>query len=152
MCGRFTITPFAPVLEDRFKALFTYKDFKPRYNVAPSQVLPIILNSDPKHIIPALWGYIPSWVKDPEPHGIINARDDSLTTKPIFRSAFQGRRCLVLADGFFEWQPVTKAKKVPYWITLKTQEPFAFAGIWSQVHSPLHGDFVSFGIVTTTPN
>src|SRR6185369_12657555 len=64
MCGRFTITAFAPVLEERFKALFSYQDFKPRYNAAPSQVLPVILNDDPKHIVPAFWGYIPPWDKD----------------------------------------------------------------------------------------
>jgi putative SOS response-associated peptidase YedK len=153
MCGRYTITALAPVLEERFKALFSYQGFKPRFNAAPSQVLPVILNEDPTHIVPALWGYIPPWEKDPdEATGSINARAETAMSKPYFRSSFIQRRCLILADGFFEWKSITRQKKVPYWISLKNQAPIAFAGLWSKVHHRLHGDFISFAILTTEPN
>ena len=116
-------------------------------------MLPVILNEDPKHIVPALWGYVPPWEKDPDDaYKSINARAETAMSKPYFRSAFQQRRCLILADGFFEWQAQSKMKKTPWWISLKTREPFAFAGFWSKVHHRLHGDFLTFAILTTEPN
>src|SRR2546426_239300 len=124
MCGRYSLTTFADVLEERFGARLEFPKYQPRYNAAPSQMLPVILNTDPKRIVPAFWGFIPSWYKDPEPsHGVINARAETLSQKAFFRSSFEKRRCLVLADGFFEWQAITKRNKIPHWISLKRQKP-----------------------------
>ena|SRR2546425_12640774 len=153
MCGRYSLTTFADVLEERFGARLEFPKYQPRYNAAPSQMLPVILNTDPKRIVPAFWGFIPSWYKDPEPsHGVINARAETLSQKAFFRSSFEKRRCLVLADGFFEWQAVTRRNKIPHWITLKNKGPFAFAGIWSLIKVPTVGELATFAIVTCEPN
>ena len=153
MCGRYTITTDVDKLAARFKAHLPYKQMPPRFNVAPGQMVPVILNDTPHEITLARWGLLPTWAIG-KSFGIrpqINARAETVANKSMFRDAFHKRRCLVLADGFYAWKTEGE-RKVPYRFTLKTGEPFAFAGIWEQ---PLHagGDGVpTFTIITTTPN
>lgn len=145
MCGAFSILhPFRD-LSGRFNAGYNEISFPPRYNARPSQKLPVILNTDPKEIILATWGYMPPWSTS---QGIINARKESLDTKPMYFDAIEHRRCLILADGFYEWAKMNK-KKVPFRFTLKNEEPFAFAGIWSQDKNT---SLATFAIITTEPN
>ena len=126
--------------------------FAPRYDAAPTQSLPVILDEDPHHIAMLRWGLIPSWAKSPDVgYKMINARAETLAEKPSFRSAFKSRRCLVLADGFYEW-PKTGAEKTPLRITLASGLPFAFAGLWDCWQSPADESVRTFTIITTTPN
>jgi putative SOS response-associated peptidase YedK len=97
---------------------------RPRFNVAPTQPIAVIR---PGELVALRWGLVPSWSKDCK--GFINARAETAAEKPTFRSAFKKRRCLIPADGFYEWQR-TKAGKRPYFIRLRDGEPFAFAGLW----------------------
>ena len=152
MCGRFTLTTKAEALEQRFHAQLEMELYRPTYNAAPSQGLSVILNDDPGSIVRAGWGFVPQWAdRGSGVKALINARGESVADKPFFRSAFKQHRCLVLADGFYEWRRATKGK-VPYRIALKSKEPFAFAGIWSRVHD-VEGKLRStFAIITTAAN
>ncbi len=152
MCGRYTNTVPRPVLEKRFEAIFA-ADAAPTYNAAPSQQLPVILNTAPDQIQLLQWGLVPGWVKDlkaaPKP---INARAETLADKPSFRALLQRRRCLVPADSFYEWQ-ATAAGKVPHRILLQSEEPFAFAGLWDEWLDRQTGELrPTFTIITTEPN
>lgn len=142
MCGRVSITYDEYKLQERFHAKFV-GSFKPCFNAAPSQNLPVILNTDPEHIRLVRWGLRPSWFKGKD--GLINIRAETLEEKKTFKKNLDGMRCLVLADGFYEWKHVG-SKKIPYRFTLKNKEPFAFAGLWDS-----HGE-EEFAIITTTPN
>jgi putative SOS response-associated peptidase YedK len=134
MCGRYTLFTKAEALEERFHALFPPEVYEARYNAAPSQEQLTILNENPHEIARASWGFVPVWAdRRPDVRSVINARAESVATKSFFREAFKSKRCLVLADGFYEWKK-TSGKKLPHRIALKTEEPFAFAGIWSTVH------------------
>ncbi|SNC77262.1 Putative SOS response-associated peptidase YedK [Hymenobacter gelipurpurascens] len=153
MCGRYTLTPAPGILEDRFDAAFAASLPGPTYNAAPSQSLPVILNTEPGRIQLMRWGLVPGWVKDlkaaPKP---INARAETLTEKPSFRTLLQRRRALVLADSFYEWQASTHGK-TPYRILLKDQQPFAFAGLWDEWVDRQTGEVLpTFTIITTEPN
>jgi putative SOS response-associated peptidase YedK len=153
MCGRYTLSPKAAVLEDRFNAQITDGGYKPTYNAAPSQALSVILNNDPESIMRADWGFVPHWAEGREGvKAVINARAEGVADKPFFRSAFKDKRCLVLADGFYEWRRSQTEGKVPYRIALRSNEPFAFAGLWSQVHDAEGKLHSTFCIITTTPN
>ncbi|MFC1774753.1 SOS response-associated peptidase [Nanoarchaeota archaeon] len=150
MCGRYAIAVTKDVLEKTFKAKMK-GSFKPRYNAAPTQMLPIILNENPKEIIKAKWGLIPSWAKDEKiGNKLINARSETVVEKPAFKSSFNKRRCLVLTTGFFEWKKI-KSEKQPYYITVKDSEPFAMAGIWSKWKDKSK-TIRSFTILTGKPN
>ncbi|TGE26438.1 SOS response-associated peptidase [Hymenobacter metallicola] len=156
MCGRYTFTTPAPVIEERFDASFL-EPVPPTYNAAPSQQLPIITNTEPGRIQLFQWGLLPGWVKDvkaaPKP---INARAETLPEKPSFRQLLQRRRCLVLADSFYEWQqtaPTVKGPKTPHRILLRNEQPFAFAGLWDEWVDRSSGEVVpTFTIITTEPN
>ena len=129
MCGRFTMATNPEALEERFHAHLSTEIAAPTYNAAPSQAQLTILNDHPDAIVRAAWGFVPEWADGrPDVKPIINARAETVATKPFFRDAFKKKRCLVLADGFYEWKRAGKSK-VPYRIALKTEEPFAFAGI-----------------------
>ena len=129
MCGRYSLNIDYERLARRFKAEPSSKSFSGSYNISPTVAVPVILNTDPKHIELAHWGIIPVWDKTGK-KTIINARKDSLE-KPTFKKSFYERRCLVLADGFYEWMNVPGQKiKRPFRFLLKSEEPFAFAGIW----------------------
>jgi len=152
MCGRFTLTTDLDRLEERFAFRAAHLSYTPRYNIAPSQPVLTLIDAQEHRAGFLRWGLIPSWAKDP---GIgdrmINARAETVAEKPSFRRALQKRRCLVLADGFYEWRKEGK-KKTPLLITLKSREPFAFAGLWETWKSPTGEAIHSCTIITTTPN
>ena len=151
LCGRYTVSIDPRVLIARFNAELT-EPIHPQYNAAPSQNLPVISNTAPDKIHLSRWGYIPSWAKSID-HGysLINARAETISKSRIYRSAFQKRRCLVLSDGFYEWGKIA-GRKTPYRITLLTEEPFAFAGIWSIWNVQKDTQVHSFSIITTDAN
>ena len=151
MCGRYTIHTDAAALEARFQAYVPPGLLAPSYNAAPTQGLPTILNANPYLITVSVWGFRPEWSDWRDVTPVINARSETVASKPYFRQAFQTKRCLVLADGFYEWQRTGKGK-VPYWIALKTGEPFAFAGIWSMGQDGQRRPWSSFAIITTDAN
>jgi putative SOS response-associated peptidase YedK len=151
MCGRYTIVTDAAALEARFHAYVPPSLLAPSYNAAPAQGLPTILNANPYVITVSAWGFRPEWADWRDVTPVINARAETVATKPFFRQAFRTKRCLVLADGFYEWQRTGKGKR-PYRITLKTGEPFAFAGIWSLGHDGQRRPWSTFAIITTEAN
>ena len=130
MCGRYTLkTPIAE-LQAQFGLLAGPATLPPRYNIAPSQSVAIVANDAPTSLQFARWGLIPSWAKDAKiGYKMINARGETLTQKPSSRGLIKKKRCLVLADGFYEWQPGPSGK-TPMYIFLKSEKPFAFAGLW----------------------
>jgi len=139
-------------LEQRFHATLPREALTPTYNAAPSQALPVICDIHPQKITRSGWGFVPEWADGRAGvKPLINARADTVATKPTFRQAFRSKRCLVLADGFYEWKRAGKSK-VPHWIALKSKEPFAFAGIWSTVHDPSGRPYTTFAILTTEAN
>ncbi len=152
MCGRYTITS-AP---EAYRALFRYPEqpnFPPRYNIAPTQPIPIVrLEQGERHFALVRWGLVPSWVKDPSGFSLlINARGESAAEKPAFRNAMKRWRCLIPADGFYEWRPAG-ARKQPYYIRAKSGTPLAFAGLWETWEGP-NGEAVdSAAIITTRAN
>jgi putative SOS response-associated peptidase YedK len=152
MCGRYTVISPAPKLAARFGAAEPASP-APNYNAAPSQALPIITNAAPQQIQLVPWGLVPSWSRDPA-HGPkpINARAETLGEKPSFRQLLARRRCLVLADSFYEWQ-ATERGKIPHRILLQKEEPFAFAGLWDEWVDKASGEVhPTFTIITTEPN
>lgn len=125
LCGRFSIAISPAALKKRFNAELD-KPLQPRYNAAPGQNLPVILNRSPNKIQLCRWGFIPHWAKDASmDYRLINARAETIIENRIFRSAFRKQRCLVLADGFYEWQK-TPLRKIPHRIVLQDESPFAF--------------------------
>lgn len=152
MCGRYMLTS-AP---EALRALFRYEEqpnFPPRYNIAPTQPIPIVRMVDGKRQFALVrWGLLPSWVKDPKGFTLlINARGETACEKPAFRAAMKRRRCLIPADGFYEWKSVG-SRKQPYFIRAKSGEPFAFAGLWETWTGPNGEELETAAIVTTTAN
>ena len=153
MCGRYVITsPPAAI-----RALFGYPEqpnFPPRYNVAPTQPIPIVrLTEGKRQFVLMRWGLIPAWVKDPKAFSLlINARAESVVDKPAFRAAMRRRRCLIPADGFYEWKEIG-GRKQPYFVRLrKTGAPFAFAGLWETWTGSNGEELDTAAIVTTNAN
>ena len=128
-------------------------DISPRFNVAPTQAVPVIINDAGRNkLITARWGLIPSWAKDPAIGvKLINARAETVDEKPAFRNSFNHRRCLIPADGFYEWQKVAGGKQ-PYRITLAAGSLFAFAGLWEQWRDPSGDPVFSCTIITCAAN
>lgn len=126
--------------------------FSPNFNAAPTQLLPVITNDNSKHVQLFRWGLVPFWAKDISIGSrMINARAETVSEKPSFRASFKSKRCLVPADGFYEWQKSSSGTKTPYRIVMKSNKPFAFAGLWdSWKHD--NDEIHSFTILTTTPN
>jgi putative SOS response-associated peptidase YedK len=134
MCGRYTLRVPLTVLAGQFEFDFlTESDLGPRYNIAPTQDVAAIRMSEsggPRHLALFHWGLIPSWAKDTKiASGTINARSDTVATKPAFRAAFKRRRCLILADGYYEWLRSGK-NKLPHLYEIAGGQPFAIAGLW----------------------
>ncbi len=154
MCGRFTLTVDTAQLQNAFPWADVGEGIQPRYNIAPSQPIAVIPNDGKNKLEYFVWGLVPSWAKDPEiGNRLINARAESLAEKPSFRSAYRRRRCLVLSNGFYEWQAEPGRKtKIPMYIHLKSGKPFAFAGLWESWNSPDGSNILSATIITTTPN
>jgi len=154
MCGRFTITATPDQLQKAFPGIAVPAQMAPRFNIAPSQPIAVVPNDGRKAVDFFVWGLIPSWAKDPAVGSkLINARAETLAEKPSFRTAYKRRRCLILADGFFEWKKITDQRgKTPHYITLKDHRPFAMAGLWEQWFSPDGSEIKSATIITTEPN
>ena len=154
MCGRFTLTVDPADLQDSFTDYNFPTKFAPRFNIAPTQPVLTIPNDGRQKADFFIWGLIPTWAKDPSiGNRLINARGETLAEKPSFRGSFKHKRCLILADGFYEWkkQPGTKTK-IPHFIHMKDRQPFAFAGLWDEWNSPDGSQIRSCTIVTTEPN
>jgi putative SOS response-associated peptidase YedK len=152
MCGRYRLIgyeSYGELNDVRISPRFTPSV---RYNVAPTQRVAVVLDESPNEFSEVRWGLIPSWAKDAKiASSLINARCETVATKPAFRSAFKRRRCLVPADGFYEWQKVGIGKQ-PYSIQLKNGEPFAFAGLWESWANTEGAEVRTCSIITTTPN
>jgi putative SOS response-associated peptidase YedK len=154
VCGRYSLT--TPV--EALRQLFAFEgspNLRPRFNVAPSQSVPIVRRREGeagREIVQVRWGLVPGWAKDLSISSkLINARGETVAEKPSFRAAFRSRRCLIPADGFYEWQRQDGAKQ-PYRIAREDGGPFAFAGLWER-WSPPGGDTVeSCTIITTAAN
>lgn len=130
MCGRFTMAIDAQHLQMTLDLGEMPEPWEKRYNIAPSQYIPTVPFADMRHVVYMRWGLVPFWAQDPAiGNRMINARAETVAEKPSFRASFKNKRCLILADGFYEWQKGAKGL-VPYYFTLKTREPFAFAGLW----------------------
>jgi putative SOS response-associated peptidase YedK len=154
MCGRFTITLDPADLQQELDLSNMPSEWRPRYNVAPTQEIPIVNDAQDRNVKMMHWGLIPFWAKE-KSIGVrmINARSETLSEKPAFRQAFIHRRCLVLADGFYEWQRKDPtAPKVPMYFQLKDSKPFAFAGLWENWHETPEKDLLSCTIITCSPN
>ncbi len=154
MCGRFTLTADPATLQSAFPFVTVPTEITPRYNIAPTQPVAVIPNDGRNAVDFFVWGLIPFWAKDPSiGNRMINARAETLAEKPSFKNAFRRRRCLVLADGFYEWQKQPGSKiKIPYYIRLESGEPIAFAGLWEYWNSPDGSEIKSCTIITTEPN
>lgn len=168
MCGRYALYIYLPIVADFFRVRGKVPDVPPRYNIAPSQDIVIVRQTGGaagRELALARWGFVPAWSKDPSHLGAagiappINARSETVDSKPAFRDAFRHRRCLVPADGFYEWKAAPasgrgRGGKRPYFVTVGSK-PFAMAGLWEH-WSPRGGDghepFDSCVILTTTPN
>ncbi len=153
MCGRFTATFSFREIKVRW-SLQGDLSFGPRYNIAPSQEVPVILQNDENNESKLMkWGLVPSWAQD---HTIgnrmINARAETLLEKPSFKRLVGTKRCVIPADGFYEWRREGK-RKVPVWVGLKKREPFVFAGLWDFWRDRESGrELYTFTIITCEPN
>ena len=155
MCGRYRPSRRKQIIEEHFDSVSGEEDWSPRYNVAPTQPIPAI-RQHPKEPIRQLslmrWGLIPSWAKDSSvAASMINARSETASTKPAFRDALKSRRCLIPADGFYEWMRTGKAKQ-PYCFEVGEGELFSFAGIWDRCRDPSGSWVKTCSILPTTPN
>ncbi|MBD2346547.1 SOS response-associated peptidase [Anabaena subtropica] len=154
MCGRFTLTQSAEALAEFFHVQ-QLLDLEAQYNIAPTQTVVTLLHNpenNKRELRKLHWGLIPSWAKDRAiASKLINARAETVAEKPSFRSAFKQRRCLVVADGFYEWQK-QKSKKQPFYFRLQDGQPFGFAGLWEKWKAPGSEEITSCTIVTTVAN
>lgn len=154
MCGRFTLTDPGADLAVQF-SLAHVPDLPPRYNIAPTQPVAVVRlapEGTTRELALLHWGLIPFWAKDPGIGArLINARAETVTDKPAFRHAFRRRRCLVVADGFYEWQKQTGGKQ-PFYIRLREGRLFAFAGLWELWQGPDSAVIESCTLLTTEPN
>lgn len=156
MCGRYTLKTDK---ESLLRALDLPPDaapgpLPPRYNIAPSQLVPVVLDDGGVRMALYQWGLVPDWAKDPRiGNRLINARRESVAEKPSFRDSFLRRRCLVVADGFYEWHEVEKGKpKTPHYIRRKDGKPFTFAGLWARWRRRSGEDLLTCTIITTDAN
>lgn len=157
MCGRFTLFHSIPDIARKFQVevpASMQDTVQARYNVAPTQDIVTITNDHPDQLALVRWGLIPSWAKE-ESIGsrMINARAETLAEKPSFKRLLHGRRCLIVADGFYEWMQESGSKlKTPMFINFKDNEPFAFAGLWDSWKRPDGTQLRTCTIITTEPN
>ncbi|MDD3977880.1 MAG: SOS response-associated peptidase [Methanomicrobium sp.] len=153
MCGRFVRISPIQVIKKRFRVKHVLPpSVPPSYNVAPNQVVIIITDLGQRNIVPSRWGFLPSWAKNMSiGNKMINARAETVTEKPAFRYAFKKQRCLIVADGFYEWEN-RNYKKYPVYIKLKHGEPFGFAGLYNLWESPDRSMICTCTIITTVSN
>jgi putative SOS response-associated peptidase YedK len=155
MCGRYRLSRRKQIVEEYFDCGSDEPDWSPRYNIAPAQPVPVI-RENPKEPARELslmrWGLIPSWAQDSSVAAqMINARSETAATKPAFRGALKFRRCLIPADGFYEWLRTGKSKQ-PYCFEVNDGQLFAFAGLWDRWRDPSGNWMKTCSILTTTPN
>ena len=157
MCGRYAITLPPKAMRDLFGYL-DEPDFPPRYNIAPSQPVPLVIRENDgegrprRRFLLVRWGLVPSWAKEMPQSLLINARSETIAEKPSFRGAFRHHRALMPADGFYEWQAVGKGPKQPFYIRRKDGKPFAMAAIWDTWMHAGGSELDSCAIVTTQAN
>jgi putative SOS response-associated peptidase YedK len=152
MCGRYSMTTAPEALRHLFRFV-EQPHYPPRYNIAPSQPIAVVLLAEGgRHFALMRWGLLPSWVKDPADISLLfNARGETAAEKPAFRAAMKRRRCLIPADGFYEWQREGTRKR-PFFIRQRSREPFAFAGLWETWAGPNGEELDTAAIVTTDAN
>jgi putative SOS response-associated peptidase YedK len=151
MCGRYSLVSTENIAT-RFSVTQEQGTFLPRYNAAPQQTMPVIIDGSQPRLMEMRWGLIPAWSKEPRvAFSTINARAETVTTSPTFRKAFKSQRCLVPATGFYEWQKTGKGKQ-PYCFQLHGGELFAFAGLYDIWRDDDENELYSFTIITTDPN
>lgn len=152
MCGRYTIIAKAEEIEKRFNVEVP-ESYVPRFNAAPSQILPVITNIQPGGLSFFKWGMVPSWAKEASIGAkMINARSETLTEKASFKQAFKSRRCLVISDGYYEWKRNSAKSKIPFRIHLDSKEIFAYAGLWDAYKNDDDSILHTFTIITTDSN
>ncbi len=155
MCGRFTLTIDPGDLQQELDLGPIAGELYKRFNIAPTQPVAVVTDAEKRLVELFHWGLVPFWAKDPSIGSrMINARGESLAEKPSFRKAFESRRCLILADGFYEWsKPVDKGeRKTPYYFQLATGKPFTFAGLWETWRDPQGQTLRSCTIITCQAN
>jgi putative SOS response-associated peptidase YedK len=146
MCGRFALYSSAEAIARYAKALQKISDWEPNYNVAPGSMIPVITQAEEKVLVTKRWGLVPFWAKDDKfAAKLINARCESVAEKPSFRAAFQQRRCLLVANGYYEWD---KNAKQPYYFFLPDSELFFLAGIWESWQAPDGKNLQTCSIIT----
>ena len=152
MCGRYAITTAPEAIRNLFRYI-ERPNFPPRFNIAPTQPIPVVrLNDGRRQFVLMRWGLLPSWARDPGSFAVLfNARGESVRDKPAFRNAIKRRRCLVPADGFYEWK-AEGAGKQPYYIRPISGAPLAFAGLWETWTGPNGEELDTVAIVTTEAN
>jgi putative SOS response-associated peptidase YedK len=153
MCGRFVLISDLKNIRNNFNIRNISCQYQPSWNIAPNQLIPAIINHNGENqLVCFRWGLIPSWSKDPSIAGkLINARAETVDKKPSFRDAFKKRRCLIVADGFYEWKKEGKRKE-PLYYYLKSGRPFGFAGLYETWISPDKKEINTCVIITTGAN
>jgi putative SOS response-associated peptidase YedK len=152
MCGRFIRSQSIPRIAQEFGVAEISCDLGPSYNIAPTQKVAVVITDGVKKLVPVRWGLVPSWAKEISIGSkMINARAETITEKASYRNAFKRRRCLVVADGFYEWQHVGDSKR-PVYIRLKSGKPFGFAGLYEVWKSPEGDAITTCTIITTEAN
>ncbi len=153
MCGRFALVTDLTKIAEQFDVGKTSSAFRPNWNITPGQYIPAVIHRDGQNILEYfLWGLIPFWAKDPAiGQKLINARAETIGDKPSFRTALEKRRCLIIADVFYEWKHEGK-KKTPLYFYLKSGEPFGLAGLYETWMSPDKKQINTCTIITTDAN
>lgn len=153
MCGRFVLVTDLKDIQKNFNVQEVFCQYQPSWNIAPSQLIPAIIYHEGKNLLVCFrWGLIPSWAKDPSiAEKMFNARAETVDQKPSFRDAFKKRRCLIVADGFYEWKKEGN-KKMPLYYYLKSGRPFGFAGLYETWLSPDKKEIKTCIIITTAAN
>ncbi len=153
MCGRFVLLTDLRVITESFNVQNVACEYRPGNNISPGQQIAAVIRKDDQNsLVDLRWGLIPSWAKDPSiGYKMFNARAETIAEKPSFKNAFQKRRCLIVADGFYEWQKLGKVKK-PLRFSLKSGEPFGLAGLYETWISPEQKPVNTCTIITTEPN
>ena len=154
MCGRYTLSASRAAIVEGFRIVVRPEMIRPRFNIAPSQPVAVVVHPErgERHLDYFLWGLIPFWAKDARiGNKLINARCETAAAKPAFRAAMKHRRCLVLADGFYEWG-APDGQKRPYLFRMASGKPFGMAGLWEVWHDPTGAEVHTCAILTTEAN
>ena len=153
MCGRFVLLTDLRVITESFNVQNVACEHRPGSSISPGQQIAAVLRKDDQNsLVDFRWGLIPSWAKDPSiGNKMFNARAETIAEKSSFKNAFKRRRCLIVADGFYEWKKLGRVKK-PLYFSLQSNEPFGFAGLYETRISPDHQQINTCTIITTEPN